>query len=108
MLRVLAIYRLLAPGSEWRLHRQWFGTSALPDLLGVDERSAQPATLYRCLDLLLAQKEALFGQVAARFSAMPICLVYAAQGTSPPYGVNASSVTESRTRPPAVGNVNSL
>lgn len=67
VLRVLAIYRLLAPGSEWRLHRQWFGTSALPDLLGVDERSSQPATLYRCLDLLLAQKEALFGHLRERW-----------------------------------------
>jgi len=25
-LRVLVIYRLLSPGSEWRLHRQWFGS----------------------------------------------------------------------------------
>ena len=44
VLRVLVVYRLLSPGSEWRLHRQWFGTTALPDLLGVDERAAQPAT----------------------------------------------------------------
>lgn len=36
VLRILAIYRLLSPGSEWRLHRIWFGTTALGDLLGVD------------------------------------------------------------------------
>ena len=67
VLRVLVIYRLLSPGSEWRLHRQWFGTTALPDLLGVDERVAQPATLYRCLDLLLAEKEALFAHLRERW-----------------------------------------
>jgi len=68
VLRILVIYRLVAPGSEWRLHRQWFGTTALPDLLGVDERAAQPATLYRCLDLLLEHKEALFGHLRARWA----------------------------------------
>ena len=67
VLRVLVIYRLLSPGSEWRLHRQWFATTALPDLLGVDERAAQAATLYRSLDLLLAQKEALFGHLRERW-----------------------------------------
>jgi DNA-binding transcriptional regulator YdaS (Cro superfamily) len=41
---------LLAPGSEWRLHRHWFGHSAMADLLGVDERVAQDDTLYRGLD----------------------------------------------------------
>ena len=29
---VLACYRLIAPGSEWRLHREWYGRSALADL----------------------------------------------------------------------------
>lgn len=67
VLRVLVIYRLLSPGSEWRLHWQWFGTTALPDLLGVDERAAQPATLYRCLDLLFAEKEALFAHLRERW-----------------------------------------
>ncbi len=60
VVRILSIYRLLSPGSEWRLHRHWFGTTALADLLGVDARAAQDDTLYRALDLLLGQKEALF------------------------------------------------
>ena len=34
VLFVLVAYRLLAPGSEWRLHREWFLRSALCDLLG--------------------------------------------------------------------------
>ena len=45
VLRTLTIYRLLSPGSEWRLHRHWFATTAVSDLLGVDERAVQPAHL---------------------------------------------------------------
>ncbi len=36
VLRILTIYRLLSPRSEWRLHRHWFGSTALSDLLEVD------------------------------------------------------------------------
>jgi transposase len=68
VLRILTIYRLLCPGSEWRLHRHWFSTSALADLLAVDERLVQDDTLYRCHDLLLGQKEALFGHLRQRWS----------------------------------------
>ena len=34
VLMVLAAYRLIDPGSEWRLHRQWYEQSAMGDLLG--------------------------------------------------------------------------
>lgn len=68
VLRVLTLYRLLSPGSEWRLHRHWFGTTALADLLGVDERLAQDDTLYRGLDGLLEQKDALFAHLRQRWS----------------------------------------
>ena len=68
VLRVLTLYRLLSPGSEWRLHRHWFGTTALADLLGVDERHAQADTLYRGLDGLLAHKDALFAHLRQRWS----------------------------------------
>lgn len=68
VLRILVIYRLLAPGSEWRLHRHWFGTTALADLLGVDERAAQDDTLYRCHDYVLPLKEELFGHLRRRWS----------------------------------------
>lgn len=68
VLRVLTIYRLLSPGSEWRLHRHWFATTALADLLNVDQRAVQDDTLYRCLDLLLPHKEDLFGHLRARWS----------------------------------------
>jgi len=68
ILRLLTLYCLLSPGSEWRLHRHWFGITACADLLGVDERAAQDDTLYRCLDLILAHKEALFGHLRQRWS----------------------------------------
>jgi hypothetical protein len=68
VLRILAIYRLLSPGSEWRLHRIWFGGTALGDLLGVDARAVQDDTLYRCHDLLLPLKEELFGHLRQRWS----------------------------------------
>jgi transposase len=67
VLRVLVIYRLLSPGSEWRLHRHWFSTTALADLLGVDERIAQDDTLYRGLDGLLEHKDDLFKHLANRW-----------------------------------------
>jgi hypothetical protein len=38
---VLVAYRLLAPGSEWRLHSEWFERSALADILGADFALAQ-------------------------------------------------------------------
>jgi hypothetical protein len=41
VLFVLVAYRLLAPGSEWRLHREWFQRSALADLLGEDAGLAE-------------------------------------------------------------------
>ena len=68
VLRILVIYRLISPGSEWRLHRHWFETTALSDLLGVDVRSAQDDTLYRCHDLLLEHKEALFVHLRGRWA----------------------------------------
>ena len=56
----------LSPGSEWRLHRHWFGTTALADLLGVDERQAQDDTLYRGLDGLLEHKDGLLAHLRGR------------------------------------------
>lgn len=70
VLRLLTLYRLLSPGSEWRLHRHWFATSACADLLGGDERLAQDDTLYRGLDGLLEHKDALFTHLRARWSGL--------------------------------------
>jgi len=64
---VVASYRLIAPGSEWRLHREWFGRTALKDLLGVDESLADPHVLYGCHDRLLEHKQALFTHLTGRW-----------------------------------------
>lgn len=67
VLKVLTIYRLLDPGSEWRLHRDWFESTALADLLDGDFALAARDTLYRCHDRLLAHKEDLFTHLAAQW-----------------------------------------
>jgi transposase len=67
VLFVLVAYRLLAPGSEWRLHREWFLRSALADLLGGDAGLAEIHKLYRCHDRLLIYKQAVFDHLAARW-----------------------------------------
>ncbi|NJO34350.1 MAG: IS1634 family transposase [Rhodospirillales bacterium] len=67
VLFVLAAYRLIAPGSEWHLHREWFARSALSDLLGEDAGLAESHKLYRCHDRLLAHKQALFDHLVGRW-----------------------------------------
>lgn len=60
VLRLLVVNRWIAPGSEFRVHRQWFVDSAMDELLGVDFAVAEKDRLYRCLDRLLAHKHDLF------------------------------------------------
>ena len=67
VLFVLAAYRLIAPGSEWRLHREWYGRTGLADLLGADDSLADPHVLYDCHDRLLRHKEALFSHLIDRW-----------------------------------------
>ncbi|HEY1874843.1 MAG TPA: IS1634 family transposase [Steroidobacteraceae bacterium] len=66
VLLILVAYRLLSPGSEWRLHREWYGRSALADLLGMD-RVIDEHALYDCHDLLLEHKSALFDHLVGRW-----------------------------------------
>src|SRR6195256_226488 len=66
ILQTLVCYRLIDPGSEWRLHRQWFEQSAMADLLGADFMMAEKNALYRCLDKLLPHKTALFSHLRQR------------------------------------------
>jgi hypothetical protein len=66
VLLILVVYRLLSPGSEWRLHREWYGRSALSDLLGMD-RVIDEHALYDCHDLLLEHKAALFDHLIGRW-----------------------------------------
>jgi len=67
ILQTLVCYRLIDPGSEWRLHRQWFEASAMADLLGEDYGLVEKNALYRCLDKLLAHKTALFSHLRERW-----------------------------------------
>ena len=67
VLFVLVAYRLISPGSEWRLHRQWFDQSALADLLGGDAGLAEIHKLYACHERLLEHKRALFDHLVGRW-----------------------------------------
>jgi transposase len=67
VLITLVAYRLIDPGSEWRLHRHWYEHSALGDLLGEDFGLAAKDNLYRCLDRLLEHRTELFQHLQARW-----------------------------------------
>ena len=67
LLQVLTIYRLLDPGSEWRLHRQWWASTALDELLGLHLPVLDKDCLYRTLDRLLDHREALFQHLRGRW-----------------------------------------
>jgi transposase len=67
ILQTLVCYRLIDPGSEWRLHRQWFEQSAMADLLDEDYSLVEKNSLYRCLDKVLQHKEQLFGYLRQRW-----------------------------------------
>jgi transposase len=60
VLQLLVVNRWIDPGSEWRVHRQWFLGSAMDELLGVDFVVAEKDRLYRCLDRILEHKQELF------------------------------------------------
>ena len=60
VLRLLVVNRLLDPGSEFRIHRQWFVDSAMDELLETNFAVAEKDRLYRCLDRVLKHKQALF------------------------------------------------
>jgi hypothetical protein len=96
VLQVLVSYRLIAPGSEWKLHRDWFGKSAMADLLEADFGLAEAHKLYACHDLLLQHKADLFSHLTARwrdlFNANFDVLLY--DLTSTYFEINASNVAE--------------
>jgi KaiC/GvpD/RAD55 family RecA-like ATPase len=70
VLKTLVAYRLIDPGSEWRLHRQWYEQSAMGDLLGADFALAHKDTLYRCLDKLLVHKADPFSFLQQRWKSL--------------------------------------
>ena len=67
LLQVSVAYRLIAPGSEWRCHRQWYDQSAMGDLLGPDFQWGGKDQLDAVLDRLLEHRPALFAHLQARW-----------------------------------------
>jgi len=67
VLELLVVNRLIDPGSEFRVHRQWFDQSAMDVLLGVDFAVAEKDRLYRCLDRILKHKRDLFVHLQKRW-----------------------------------------
>jgi Transposase DDE domain len=60
VLQLLVVNRLLDPGSEFRVHRQWYLSTAMDALWGTDFAVAEKDGLYRCLDRVLEHKQELF------------------------------------------------
>ena len=67
VLELLAVRQLVAPGSKWHLHRRWFLSSAMDQLLGEDFALAAKNRLYECLDRIEAHRIALFTHLQARW-----------------------------------------
>ncbi len=65
--QALSCYRLMEPGSEWRMHRHWYEKSAMADLLGAGFELVEIHKLYECLDRLIGHKGELFGHLAQRW-----------------------------------------
>ena len=67
VLKTLVSYRWVDPGSEWRLHREWYQRRAMADLLGRGGEAIELQSLYRCQDKLLAHRSALFSFLRERW-----------------------------------------
>lgn len=64
---VLAINRLCAPGSELAIEQRWYPSTALDDLLGIEEGKINDTRLYRCLDRMLPHKTKLERHLKQRY-----------------------------------------
>jgi hypothetical protein len=73
VLQLLVVNRLVAPGSEFHLHCEWFDHSAMDMLLGADFTVAEKDRLYRCLDRVLEHKQDLFAHLQQRWKNLFRC-----------------------------------
>jgi transposase len=64
---LLAINRLCAPGSELAIEQRWYPSTALDDLLQIDEGKINDTRLYRCLDRILPHKTKLERHLKNRY-----------------------------------------
>jgi transposase len=64
---LLAIHRLCAPGSELAVEERWYPSTALDDLLEIEEGKINHTRLYRCLDRILPHKTQLERHLKDRY-----------------------------------------
>jgi transposase len=64
---LLAINRLCAPGSELAIEQRWYPSTALDDLLGIEDGKINDTRLYRCLDRILPHKTKLEQHLKQRY-----------------------------------------
>jgi len=64
---LLAINRLCAPGSELAIEQRWYPSTAMDDLLGIEEGKINDTRLYRCLDRILPHKTKLERHLKERY-----------------------------------------
>jgi transposase len=64
---LLAINRLCAPGSELAVEERWYPSTALDDLLEIEEGKINDTRLYRCLDRILPHKTKLERHLKQRY-----------------------------------------
>ena len=64
---VLAINRLCEPGSELAIAQRWYPSTALDDLLGIEEGKINDTRLYRCLDRIVGHKTELERHLKQRY-----------------------------------------
>jgi hypothetical protein len=70
VLQLLVINRLIDPGSELAIHRQWFLHSAMDELLGVNFAAAGKDRLYRCLDRIVEHKDSFCQFIAQQWKTL--------------------------------------
>lgn len=92
---VLAINRLCAPGSELAIEERWYPSTALDDLLSIEEGKINDSRLYRCLDRLLPHKTELERHLARRYGEL-----FAAQFDVLLYDLTSSYVEGAAARDP--------
>jgi len=67
---LLAINRLCAPGSELAIEQRWYPSTALDDLLEIEDGKINDTRLYRCLDRILPHKTKLERHLKERYGAL--------------------------------------
>jgi hypothetical protein len=70
VIKLLAVSRLIQPGSEFYIHRQGFDKTAMDELLNTDYRIAAKDRLYRCLGRILEHKDDLCRHLKSRWEDM--------------------------------------